>query len=94
MPEFLNFYRPVLDENPELRKNTLEAKQKLELEVKNLYLVTIAKQKIEKDEKLKASQISEPENSETVKIVRFGLIIFTFFVVVGWIAAVFTAFLN
>jgi len=70
----------VLDENSELLKNTFEAKQKLELEVKNLYLVTITSQKIEKDEKLKASYVAVPDNSETMRIRRSGFLVFNVYI--------------
>lgn len=52
LPEFIEYYRPVLESHPELRANTDEAKKVLELSVKNLYLVALTQKKIDMDARL------------------------------------------
>ena len=47
LPEFIDFYRPVLDEYPELRINTPEVVKDLEITVKQAYLLALTNANID-----------------------------------------------
>jgi hypothetical protein len=67
LPEFLNFYRPILDEKPELRENNIEIRKQLDFEVKNAYLVFLTKLEIKRKEAKEQDEIQRQKNIDLAK---------------------------
>jgi len=62
-PEFLHLYRKVLEEKPELRKNTEKSKRELEVQIRHAYLNEIMQMKLEA-EKQKEIEKERLKNEE------------------------------